>query len=73
MEATDCYYEPKEFCQKMFEIIAQDAFALSEFEHDEPDEQEQTEMKRSLGVYTEQLPEYKYLADEVLEGYGVLG
>ena len=28
-------------------------------------------MKRSLGIYTEQLPEYKYLADEVLEGYGV--
>ena len=73
VEAVDCYYEPKEFCQKMFEIIAQDAFALSEFEHDEPDEQEQAEMKRSLGVYTEQLPEYKYLADEVLEGYGVLG
>ena len=72
VEAADCYYEPKEFCQKMFEIIAQDAFALSEFEHDEPDEQEQEEMKRSLGVYTEQLPEYKYLADEVLEGYGVV-
>ena len=43
----------------------------AEFEHDEPDEQEQAEMKRSLGIYTEQLPEYKYLADEVLEGYGV--
>lgn len=72
VEAVDRCYEPKEFCQKMFEIIAQDAFALSEFEHDEPDEQEQAEMKRSLGVYTEQLPEYKYLADEVLEGYGVV-
>ena len=72
VEAADCYYEPKEFCQKMFEIIAQDAFALSEFEHDEPDEQEQEEMKRSLGVYTEQLPEYKYLADEVLKGYGIV-
>ena len=56
----------------MFEIIAQDAFALSEFEHDEPDEQEQEEMKRTLGVYTEQLLEYKYLADEVLDGYGVV-
>ena len=44
----------------------------SEFEHDEPDEQEQVEMRRSLGVYMEQLPEYKYLADEVLEGYGVV-
>ena len=73
VEDTGCYYEPKEFCRKMFEIIAQDAFALSEFEHDEPDEQEQVEMRRSLGVYTEQLPEYKYLADEVLKGYGVLG
>ena len=30
VEAVDCCYEPKEFCQKMFEIIAQDAFALSE-------------------------------------------
>ena len=30
-EAVDRYYEPKEFCQKMFEIIAQDAFAISEF------------------------------------------
>ena len=67
VEDTGCYYEPKEFCRKMFEIIAQDAFALSEFEHDEPDEQELMEMKRSLGVYTEQLPEYKYLADEVLK------
>ena len=56
----------------MFEISAQDAFARSEFEHDEPDEQEQAEMKRSLRIYTEQLPEYKYLADEVLEGYGVV-
>ena len=55
----------------MFEIIAQDAFALSEFEHDVPDEQEQAEMKRALGAYTEQLPEYKNLADEVLKGYGV--
>ena len=73
VEDTGCYYEPKKFCRKMFEIIAQDAFALSEFEHDEPDEQEQVEMRQSLGVYTEQLPEYKYLADEVLKGYGVLG
>ena len=72
VEDTGCYYEAKEFCRKMFEIIAQDAFALSEYENDEPDEQEQAEMKRSLGVYTEQLPEYKYLADEVLEGYGVV-
>ena len=72
VEAVDCCYEPKEFCKKVFEIIAQDAFALSEFEHDEPDEQEQAEMKRSLGVYTEQLPAYKYLADEVLEGDGVV-
>ena len=56
----------------MFEIIAQDAFALSEYEHDEPDEQEQAEMKRSLRVYTEQLPEYRYLVDEMLEEYGVL-
>ena len=71
VEDTGCYYEPKEFCRKMFEIIAQDAFALSEYEHDEPDEQEQAEMKRLLGVYAKQLPEYKYLADEVLEGYGV--
>ena len=71
VEDTGCYYEPKEFCRKMFEIIAQDAFALSEFEHDVPDEQEQAEMKRALGAYTEQLPEYKNLADEVLEGYGV--
>ena len=55
----------------MFEIIAQDAFALSEFEHDVPDEQEQAEMKRALGAYTEQLPKYKNLADEVLKGYGV--
>ena len=73
VEDTGCYYEPKEFCRKMFEIIAQDAFALSEYEHDEPDEQEQAEMKRLLGVYAKQLPEYKYLADEVLEGYGVWG
>ena len=72
VEAVDCCYEPKELCQKMFEIIAQDAFTLSEFEHDEPDEQEQEEMKRSLGVYTGQLLEYKYLADEVLKGYGVV-
>ena len=72
VEDTDCYYEPKEFCRKMFEIIAQDAFALSEYEHDEPDEQEQEEMNRLLGVYTGQLPEYQYLADEVLKGYGVV-
>ena len=72
VEAVDCCNEPKEFCQKMFEIIAQDAFALSEFEHDEPDEKEQAEMKRLLGVYAEQLPEYQYLVDEVLKGYGVL-
>ena len=44
VEDTGCYYEPKKFCRKMFEIIAQDAFALSEFEHDEPDEQELMEM-----------------------------
>ena len=72
VEDAGCYYEPKEFCRKMFEIIAQDAFALSEFEHDEPDEQEQVEMRRLLEVYKEQLPEYKHLADEVLEGYGVV-
>ena len=69
VEDTGCYYEPKEFCRKMFEIIAQDAFALSKYEHDE---QEQEEMKRLLGVYVEKLPEYEGLANKVLEGYGVL-
>ena len=37
VEETSCYFEPKEFFKKMFEIIAQDAFALPEFEHDELD------------------------------------
>lgn len=72
VEDTGCYYEPKDFCQKMFVIMAQDAFSLSEYEHDEPDEQEQAEMKQLLEVYAKQLPEYKYLADEVLEEYGVV-
>ena len=69
MEDTGCYYEPKEFCRKMFEIIAQDAFALSEYEHDEP---EPVEMKQLLGVYTEQPSEYKGVSDEELRGYGVV-
>ena len=68
VEDTGCFYEPKEFCRKIFEIITQDMFALSEYEQDE---HEQAEMKRLLGVYTEQLPEYKYLADRVPEGCGV--
>ena len=53
----------------MFEIIAQDAFALSEYEHNEP---EPVEIKQLLGVYTEQPSEYKGVSDEVLRGYGVV-
>ena len=50
----------------MFEIIAQDAVALPEFEHDEPDSMEKQKMKRRLGVDMLQLLGYKYLSVQAI-------